>query len=213
MRFEQLLAAVGEEPLFESGLLLAGDVDAADVQRQLSRWTSAGRLVRLRRGLYALAPPFRKASAHPFVVANRVVRGSYVSLESALAHHGLIPEHVPVVTSVTTARPGTWRTELGIFLFRHVAPKRFGGYQLTPLVADQQAFVATPEKALLDLVHLRRGGDAPEFLAELRLQNLEIVDRERLLAVARAAASPKLVRAAEIIVRLAEAEAEEYEPA
>ena len=38
MKFERLLTLVGEQPLFETGLLLAGDVDPAHVQRQLSRW-------------------------------------------------------------------------------------------------------------------------------------------------------------------------------
>src|SRR5689334_4820969 len=38
MRFEDLLETVDREPVFETGLLLAGDVDPADVRRQLSRW-------------------------------------------------------------------------------------------------------------------------------------------------------------------------------
>ena len=120
MDFGELLQAVGEEPAFESGLLLAGDVNPHDVRRQLSRWVRAGRLYQLRRGLYALAPPFQKVKPHPFLVANHLVRGSYVSLQSALAHYGLIPEHVPVTTSVTTGRPGRWQTPLGTYDFRHV---------------------------------------------------------------------------------------------
>src|SRR6185369_8767235 len=105
MEFAKLLQIVGNEPVFETGLLLAGAVDPKDVRRQLSRWTKAGRLFQLRRGLYALAPPFQKIKPHPFVIANRLMPGSYVSNQSALAHYGLIPEYVPVVTSVTTARP------------------------------------------------------------------------------------------------------------
>jgi predicted transcriptional regulator of viral defense system len=97
---------VGDEPVFETGLLLAGDVDVADVHKQLSRWTSAGRLYQLRRGLYTLAPLYQKARPHPFMIANRVVRGSYVSCQSALAHYGLIPEEVLAVTSVASSRPG-----------------------------------------------------------------------------------------------------------
>ncbi len=120
MKFERLLETVGDEPVFEPGLLLAGDVDPADVRRQLSRWVEAGRLYQLRRGLYALAPPYQKVKPHPFLVANRLVRGSYVSLQSALAHCGLIPEYVPVTTSVTTSRPARWDTPLGIYDFRHI---------------------------------------------------------------------------------------------
>jgi hypothetical protein len=49
MRFDELLAIVADEPIFERGLLLAGDRDPGDVRHQLSRWVAPGRLYRLRR--------------------------------------------------------------------------------------------------------------------------------------------------------------------
>ncbi|MEK6630557.1 MAG: hypothetical protein AABY89_07470, partial [Acidobacteriota bacterium] len=54
---------------------------------------------------------------HPFLVANALHRGSYVSLQSALAFHGVIPEQVPTVTNVGPGRPETVRTVLGTFAF------------------------------------------------------------------------------------------------
>lgn len=90
MEFAELLKVVGNEPFFDTGLLLAGNMSLAEVQKQLSRWSAAGRLYQLRRGVYALAPPFQKVKPHPFVVANHLVRGSYVSCQSALAHYDLI---------------------------------------------------------------------------------------------------------------------------
>jgi predicted transcriptional regulator of viral defense system len=211
MEYSQLLETVGDEAVFETGLLLAGDVDPADVRRQLSRWTQAGRIYRLRRGLYALAPPFQKVKPHPFLVANRLVRGSYVSLQSALAHHGLIPEAVPMTTSVSVLRPARWDTPLGVYEYRHVKKDLLFGYRETDVGNDQQAFVATAEKALLDLVHLQPRGDAPEYLRQLRLQNLERLDLDQLQNQAARAKSPKLRRATDRIIELAEAEAEEYE--
>ena len=211
MKFGELIEVVGDEPVFETGLLLAGDVDPVDVRRQVSRWTKAGRLCQLRRGLYALAPPYRKVKPHPFVIANRMVRGSYVSCQSGLAHHHLIPEYVPVVTSVTTGRPGRWDTPLGSFAFRHIKAELLHGYRPTELGGAQQAFVATPEKALLDLVHLHPGGDSPAYLRELRLQNLEALDLDGLQQQADLAGSPKLRRAAERVIALACAEALSYE--
>ena len=104
MIFRDLVEIVADEPLFETGLLLAGAVDAADLRRQLSRWTRGGRIQQLRRGLYALAPPWRKRTPHPFLVANRLAPGSYVSGLSALAFAHVIPEHVVEVTSVTAGR-------------------------------------------------------------------------------------------------------------
>lgn len=211
MEFSQLLEIVGDEPVFETGLLLAGDVDPANVRRQLSRWTQTGRVYQLRRGLYALAPPFQKVKPHPFLVANRMVRGSYVSLQSALAYHGLIPEAVPVTTSVSALRPARWDTPLGVYEYRHARKELLFGYQRTNVGSDQQAFVATAEKALLDLVHLQPRGDAPEYLRQLRLQNLEQLDLNQLQNQAVRARSPKLHRAVDRIIELAEAEAEEYE--
>lgn len=210
MEFANLLELVGKEPVFETGLLLAGAVDARDVRRQLSRWTKAGRLYQLRRGLYALAPPFQKVQPHPFVVANRMVRGSYVSCQSALAHYGLIPEYVPMVVSVTTARPARWKTPLGVFEFRHIKTALLHGYRLMDLGGAQRAFVATPEKALLDLIHLHPGADSPDYLRELRLQNLERLDLGELERLAELTSIPKLGRAAKFIGELARTQVKEY---
>ena len=211
MDFVRLVKLVGDEPVFESSLLLAGEVDARDVRRQLSRWSKAGRLYQLRRGLYTLAPPFQKIKPHPFVLANRMARGSYISCQSALAHYGLIPEYAPVSVSVTTARPGRWETPLGVFEFHHIKTDWLRGYRLIELGGGQKAFVASPEKALLDMIHLHPGGDSPQYLRELRLQNLERLDLDELQRLAALAGRPKLKRAANFIVELARADAQEYE--
>jgi predicted transcriptional regulator of viral defense system len=181
MHLRDLLATVADEPVFETGFLLAGDVDPKDLRRQLSRWTVTGRLVQLRRGLYALAAPYRKTEPHPFLVANRLVRGSYVSLWSALAHHGLIPEHVPVITSVTTGRPQHRENAFGSFDYHHCPPDRLTGYRVEKVGGNQEALVATPAKALADLIHLVPGADSTAYLRELRLMNLEKLDPSDLL--------------------------------
>jgi len=211
MEFKNLIEIAGDEPAFETGLLLAGEVDPADVRRQLSRWTKAKRLYQLRRGLYTLAPPFQKVKPHPFLIANFMVRGSYVSCQSALAHYGLIPEYVPAVTSVTAARPAHWETAFGIFEFRHLKVDLLRGYRLLDLGAGQKAFVAIPEKALLDLIHLHPEADSPEYLRELRLQNLERLNPDELRRLAVLTGKPKLQRAAKFVAALAAAEAREYE--
>lgn len=201
---------VGDEPVFETGLLFAGDEDPANVRRQLSRWTEAGQLYQLRRGLYALAPPYQKTKPHPFLVANRMVKASYVSCQSALAHFGLIPDHVPVAVSVTTLRPCAWETPLGAFEFHHLKPTLLFGYRFTELGGGQQAFVATPEKALMDLVHFQPEGDSQAYLDALRLQNLDRLDIDELQRLAQRAGSAKLCRAATRAAALALSETLEY---
>jgi hypothetical protein len=211
MRFEKVLEIVGNAPLFETGLLLAGDVDPAGVRRQLSRLTASGRLLQLRRGLYVLAPPYRKVNPHPFLLANHISRPSYVSLQSALAHYGLIPEHVPVVTSVTTSRPGHWSNGLGEFDYRHVKTAFFFGYHMTEVGSGQSALIASPEKALLDLLYLQPGSDRPEYLRELRLENLESLNLATIEGLADASGSRKLRAAVRNLAEMVSEEAEAYE--
>jgi predicted transcriptional regulator of viral defense system len=210
MDFGELLRVAGDEPVFETSLLLAGDVDPRDVRRQLSRWTGAGRLYQLRRGLYAFAPPYQKIKPHPFVSANRMVHGSYVSCQSALAQYGIIPEAVPVVVSVASARPVRWDTPLGAFEFRHMKTVLIRGYRMLELGGGQKALVATPEKALLDLAYLHPGADSPGYLRELRLQNTERLDLNEMQRLAQLFGSGKLRRVARLVVELARTEAEEY---
>jgi hypothetical protein len=116
----------------------------------------------------------------------------------------MIPEFVPSVTSVTTGRPQSIETPLGRFDFRHVSRKCFWGYQQVDLKSGLQAFVALPEKALLDLIYLMPGGDKKEFLDELRLQNFERMDRTRLRQLAEKFQSPKISRALEHIETILE---------
>ncbi len=212
MKFQDLLLLIGDEPLFTTDVLLAGDVSPDAVRLQLSRWVRQGKLNQLRRGLYALAPPYQRTSPHPFLIANYLLRPSYVSLQSALAYYGLIPEFTPVTTSVTTGRPRRWQTRLGRFEFRHVKKAFWFGFELTGLGQEQSAFVATPEKALLDLIHLHPGGDTLEYLQELRLQNLDTLDLERLAAYVQRMASPKLHRALRNLECLHQTEQEMFVP-
>ena len=211
MEFSQLLHIVDDEPVFETGLLLSGDVNPLDVRKQLSRWTASGKIYQLRRGLYSLAPPYQKVIPHPFLVANRLQPGSYVSLQSALAYYGMIPEQVPVTTSVSSGRPEKLRTPLGQYDFRHVRIGWLRGYHQIDLGNGQKAFVATPEKALLDQIYLQPGGDSAAYLHELRLQSLDKLDLDQIRLLAHEAKKPRLVRAVDIIQQLAEEETKGFE--
>lgn len=208
MRWQQLQEIVQDQPLFETSLLLTGDVTHHQAQRQLSDWTKDKKIVQLRRGIYTLP----HQNPHPFVVANHLVPGSYVSLQMALAYYHLIPEYVAVVTSVTTQRPGKYENKFGRFSYRHIHPSLFYGIEYRLLVDEEYAYVAMPEKALLDLIHFRPQGDSREYVESLRLQNLEALDIGRLHRLAECSGKPKLQRAASVIEAIARREAEEYEP-
>ena len=202
MKFAELISKAGELPCFTTGFLAAGQ-RLAQLRLQLNRWCKAGRLVRLTRGVYSLAEPYRKCRPEPFYIGNMLKSpSSYVSLQSALAWHGLIPEHVAETTSVTTGRPGVYQTPLGRFSYRHVNSRRYWGYQTLTSPGGLPLVVARAEKALLDLVYLTPGGAGVDFLVELRLQNTEQIDPDMLGRFAERIATPKTMQACRNIMRI-----------
>ncbi|MHB1322904.1 MAG: type IV toxin-antitoxin system AbiEi family antitoxin domain-containing protein [Coriobacteriia bacterium] len=203
MKFSELLDIAAGRPVFSSALLRAGAIDEVDLGRQLSRWVASGKLLQLRRGVYALAGQYRSRPPRHFEIANLLERPSYVSLESALSYHGVIPETVFVTTSVTTARAGEFDTPLGRYGYRHVAPALFWGY-VTVTIGGAEVLVARPEKALLDLIYLRPGGDKPAFLEELRLDTGRL-DQSVLDDMTRRSRKPRLMRVSEHVARFREA--------
>lgn len=210
MEYDSLLKLIGDDPVFESSLLLAGNVDPKLIRIQLSRWVKTGKIYQLRRGLYSIAPPYQKNTPHPFLVANHLQKASYVSLQSALSFFGLIPEVVNTITSVSTGRPERLETPLGIYEFRHFKTEFLFGYQMVEL-GGQSAFVATPEKAILDLIYLQPGGDSIDYLKELRLQNTEKLDKDLLLNQSLRFNTPKLQHAVKGILQFISDEPEEFE--
>jgi len=210
MEFDELLKLVGDDPVFGSSLLLAGNINPKNVRLQLTRWVNSRRIYRLRRGVYSLAPPYQKVQPHPFLVANHLQRASYVSLQSALAFYSLIPENVHTTVSVTTGRPERLETPLGIFEFRHIKSNLLFGYHMIDL-GGQNALVATPEKALLDLVYLQPGGVSTKYLQGLRLQNFDRLNRDLLMKQSKVFDSPKMSKAAKVISQWMLGEKSEYE--
>jgi hypothetical protein len=136
----------------------------------------AGEVLRLKPGVFALAPPYRKSEPHPFVVAGVLHAPSHVSLQSALAYHSLIPEAVYQVSSVTIARSREYLTPLGLFSYQTVpatAPR--AGVEAVEVARNAWAFIASPLRAIADLLYLTKGvswqRDGLAFLTEsLRIE-------------------------------------------
>lgn len=196
MDINKLAGFVADSPVFNAEILRVGKADPRSVNVQLSRWKKAGKIIQLRRGLYMLNSPYIKLPAgYDLYIAGALHSPSYVSLHKALEYHGLIPEGVPVYTCVTTRRPVTVRNQVGEFVYRHIRQGLFWGYEKAETAAGD-LFVATPEKALLDLFYLDGVKISEPYLEELRLQNLETLDLERLGIFAQKAGSPGLIKAA-----------------
>ena len=110
--------------------------------------------------LNVVARPWRAYDCHPYALAQRLVPGSYISLETALSHHGWIPEAVHVTASIV---PGTKSSdvedsELGRFSFHPLATQQGHFLELVArtTINHQTMLLAEPLRALLDLVCLRK---------------------------------------------------------
>lgn len=207
MKFEEMLLCIPPHGVFRTGQLLAGKGKATSVGRQLDRWCKSGRVLQLRRGVYAVEAIYAKHLPHPFLVANILKRASYVSLQSALSYYGMIPEYVPTTTSVTTERPERFDTPLGRFEFRHTAKHLFTGFHEIEIAPELAARIASPEKALVDLLYLTPHSDDDALLRELRVTpHPSFSNKEVLPNAATASASKKVIRAVERLVGIWEEE-------
>lgn len=200
MKWEEFLRITGNLPVIDTENLFAGVTDPASIEVQISRWKKAGKIIQLKRGIYLLAETYRKIEIYEPYIAAILKKPSYISLEKALEYHNLIPEAVTVYTSVTTKRPGRFVSRTGIFDYRHINESLFWGYN-SLTVNKQTAFIASPEKTLLDFFYLRLKGVkvSLDYLLELRLQNLEKIDLDKLSEFARRFKKPRILYAAEVI--------------
>ena len=196
MKWDAFLERFGACSLIEPPMVYVGEANPQAVQAQLSRWVKAGRLIKLARGKYTLARPYRKIEPPLEAIANRLVYPSYVSFERALAWYGLIPESVPVVTSVTTGRPRVIETALGTFQYRHIQQRLFWGYEAIAYQGEE-CVLAVPEKAILDLFYFQRGVATLARIQEMRFQNMDNLNPDRLTAFAQRTNMPKLRESAQ----------------
>lgn len=134
--------------------------------------------MKIRNGFYRLAGLPVQGEAELFFIANRLYAPSYVSLQSALSWHGLIPEGVFSTTSVTTLKTQSFQTPLGHFTWKKLKPALFFGFRLEAF-GDYLCKVADPAKTLLDLLYLTPNLSDESHFAELRLNFFEV--REKLV--------------------------------
>ncbi len=129
--------------------------DGPRLEALLKRAVGAGEILRLRRGLFCLAGRYLRRSLHPFELAQIIHGPSYISLESALAHHGWIPEAVYTVTSATMERARTFDTPMGVFSFTRIPQRIFLADVCRQAVEGGGCFfLASPLKALADYVYV-----------------------------------------------------------
>ena len=165
---------------FDYQALMAALSEYANPWDKVTRLLRRGDIIRVKKGLYVFGDRLRRRPFSRELLANLIYGPSFVSLEWALSFHGLIPERVEALTSVTTKRPKNFSTPIGTFFYRQSPTDAFH-LGMDRVEEGNVAFlIATPERALADTVRDDRGhsirtmGDAAHYLFEdLRIDRSE----------------------------------------
>lgn len=145
----------------------------------LKRAVASGEVRRIRRGLYCLSDRYTQGRINPLELAQLIHGPSYISLETALSHHGWIPEAVRAITSVCTDRSRAFDTPVGLFTFTRVPQRNFlAGVRRIATEEGKAFFLATPLKALADYVYVQQHNwrSAAPVLESLRVEPESLVE-------------------------------------
>jgi predicted transcriptional regulator of viral defense system len=159
----------------ELAVLLGGTSDSR--YSKVKRLVAQDQLIHIRRGLYCLTEALGfPTKPHPFELAQLIYAPSYISLESALAYHQLIPEAVYVTTSVCTKRSKVFHTPLGEFSYLHLPRENFYAEVELIIENDYRFFIAKPWKAICDYVfcYKKDGSQLAPLLQNLRISHEDL---------------------------------------
>lgn len=136
-------------------------------RNNLTRWVKRGYLIRLRQGYFAFAEYMSKPDYYLYF-ANLIYRPSYISLHTALSFYGIIPESIVQITSVTSLKTESFSNAFGEFSYKSFKENLLFGYDLKPLDNNRIIKIASPEKAILDLLYLYPFYNNIQEIRELR---------------------------------------------
>jgi hypothetical protein len=192
MKYNTLTVAV-QGPVFTRNDLALSGHKVLDYQFGL--WVKKGYLLRLKKGIYAFSRDRDKLRGEG--IAFLLYQPSYLSLESALAWYGFIPEIVYAYTSVTARITRTFENAWGRFIYRHVKSALFWGY-VEMKTEHGPYLLVEPEKALLDYFYfnLARINTEDDF-DSIRLNEEELektLDKNKFLRYSQAFGVKKMER-------------------
>ncbi len=137
------------------------------IRVRLNEWQQKGYIKKIIKGYYIFSD-LELSENVLYEIANRIYKPSYVSFQTALSHHGLIPESVYTITSATTRKTSHFKTAIAEFIYRTISPRLFFGYDLVKY--DHHYFrMANMEKAILDYFYVHPDIKGKKDFGSLRI--------------------------------------------
>lgn len=159
-----------DTPYIDSQTLLNFLAEYRKPREHILRMVKKGELIRLKNGFYLIKAKIDQENIPFEQIANMLYGPSYVSLEWALSFHGMIPERVYTITSMTLGRNKDYHTPIGDFIYYSLSQTSYAVGITQKISADFKGrfLMATPEKALADLVYKTcKGLDKDQLRLEL----------------------------------------------
>ena len=145
-------------------------------KRRLVEWQARGYLQRVINRWYRFTEmPVDETLL--WFTANRIYQPAYLSLETAFSYHGLIPEGVYMLTSVSSRKTQKYHTPIGTFRYQHMLPRLYFGYEVLRPTGTWPVLIADLEKALLDYCYLHPELRTAADFAAMRLNTDVLRDK------------------------------------
>ena len=160
------------------------------------QWQQAGYIVSLRQGWYTFADYLQQPDYARYF-AGKMCAPSYISLHTALSFYGIIPESVVEITSVTTQKTCRYENAFGQFSYQTIRPRLFWGFEPKTMRDGKQYMMATPEKAIIDLLYLYPQYATLDEMRELRFDEdwmRDELNKKRLMEYTERIGSPALTK-------------------
>ncbi len=145
--------------------------DYTDINGKIKRDVDKGLLFPIVRGIYET-----NNSVDGFLLASYIYGPSYLSFEYALSFHNLIPERVVLYTNASFGKrkSKSYKNHFGLYTYRDVPNAAFP-FSVKAYEEDGYAyFIASPEKALCDLLYIRKPVTSIKELKKVFFEDLRI---------------------------------------
>jgi len=186
-----LIQELGNLPYFDkkaiSQLSEQYDIKKGTVDAYISRSLARKELIQLKKGMYITADYFNKNKtdiSYIFYLANALRHPSYVSSWTALQYYNLTTEIIHIITSITPKVTRSYENKAGNFMYHSIKKELFSDFSRTK--GNFNFFIATPSKALFDLVYFKtnqlRGVDLEQIKSlvnDLRIDINEMDAKEQ----------------------------------
>jgi predicted transcriptional regulator of viral defense system len=193
---KQTILSVKQSELLENLIVKYGQIITSDqifkeaesswdykqAKNLVTKLVNNGWLIRIKRGLYAISDLSTRGflSLSPYAVANLLVPDSYVSFESALQRYGMFDQLTDKTVSVSLKMYKVVTLAGTEYRFVKTKSEYYLGWQELQ-VGNQSVRVATPEKALIDMINFHKSHYSIDLVIEKLLEHQTDLDLTRLI--------------------------------